>query len=47
MLISESGALVRSGPDVTGRVYTWDGEQWVLSANKVQIPEGWFIGPAE
>jgi hypothetical protein len=47
VLLPQSGALVRAGPDMKGRVYQWDGEAWVLSANKVQIPEGWYIGPIE
>ena len=47
VLLPQSGALVRSGPDVSGKVYMWDGSQWVLSANKVRIPEGWFIGPLD
>ena len=44
VLMPQSGAMVRAGPDVKGRVYHWDGSRWVLSANKLQIPEGWFIG---
>lgn len=47
VLLPQSGALVRAGPDMKGRVYQWDGEAWVLSGNKVQIPEGWYIGPIE
>jgi hypothetical protein len=39
------GELIRLGPDIQGRVYNWDGEQWVLSDNKVKIPEGWVAGP--
>jgi hypothetical protein len=47
VLLPQSGALVRSGPNLEGKVYTWDGTQWVLSKNKVRIPEGWFIGPLD
>jgi hypothetical protein len=47
VLLPQSGTLIRSGPDVSGKVYMWDGSQWVLSANKVRIPEGWFIGPLD
>lgn len=47
VLISQSGALVRAGPNVEGRVYQWDGTQWVLSSNKVRIPEGWYIAPLD
>lgn len=45
--LSGSDAIVRAGPDVAGRVYVWTGEAWELSRNKVEIPEGWFIGPVE
>jgi hypothetical protein len=47
VLLPQSGTLIRSGSDVSGKVYMWDGSQWVLSANKVRIPEGWFIGPLD
>ena len=47
VLLNQSGALVRAGPDMKGKVYQWDGETWVLSSNCVQIPEGWYIGPIE
>lgn len=30
-----------------GRVYEWNGKEWVLSSNRVTIPEGWYIGPSE
>jgi len=39
------GDLIRIGPDVEGRIYLWDGSQWVLSDNEVEIPEGWVAGP--
>jgi hypothetical protein len=47
VLLPQSGALVRSGPDMRGRVYEWNGTEWVLSSNRVTIPEGWYIGPNE
>jgi hypothetical protein len=37
--------IVRTGPDVEGHVYTWDGEKWIKSDNKVKIPEGMYIVP--
>ena len=46
-MLPQSGALVRSGPDMRGRVYEWNGTEWVLSSNRVTIPEGWYIGPNE
>lgn len=46
VLLPESG-VVRAGPDVRGRVYHWTGTDWELSSNRVQIPEGWFMGSME
>ena len=36
--------LVRVGPNVTGRAYIWDGEEWKLSSNKIKYQEGAFVG---
>tara|TARA_B100000029_G_scaffold511032_1_gene603978 strand:+ start:329 stop:475 length:147 start_codon:yes stop_codon:yes gene_type:complete len=36
--------MVRLGPDVRGHVYFYKGGQWIRSANKVTLPEGWFAG---
>ena len=47
VLLPQSGTIVRAGPDMRGEVYQWDGAEWVLSGNRVDIPEGWFIGPPE
>jgi len=44
-LVPSSDALLRAGPDYKARVYIWNGKSWELSPNKVNIPEGWFIGP--
>ena len=44
-LDSSSGDLVRIGPDVSGRVYFYQDGSWVLSKNKVKLPEGWYAGP--
>lgn len=43
VLVSQSGSVVRAGPDLTGKVYVWNGTEWELSANTVRIPEGWYI----
>ena len=45
ILVPESSP-VRIGPGVSGPVYakTADGE-WQLSANRVEIPEGWYLVP--
>ena len=45
VFIEPNDTLVRIGPDVKGRLYYWTGEGWELSANKVEIPEGWVAGP--
>ena len=37
--------FIKIGPDITGQVYTYDGKEWVLSTNKVTIPEGWVALP--
>jgi len=36
--------LLRVGPAVKGKVYFWDGDEWTLSANKVELPEGAYVG---
>ena len=46
VLLPESG-VVRAGPDVRGRVYQWTGTEWELSSNKVQVPEGWWMGAVD
>lgn len=46
VLLPESG-VVRAGPDVRGRVYQWTGTEWELSRNRVQVPEGWWMGAVE
>jgi len=44
VLVNESSPI-RTGPSVEGRVYAWMDGKWVLSANKVTIPEGWYLVP--
>jgi hypothetical protein len=34
--------MVRIGPDVRGKVYFQRNGAWVLSKNKVKLPEGWY-----
>ena len=36
--------LIRVGPDVKGKAYVWDGSEWILSKNKIEFPEGAFVG---
>lgn len=47
LVVGEQSAMVRIGPDVSGRVYVWNGVDWVLSRNKVDLPEGWYCGPID
>ena len=39
--------LLRLGPGVKARVYYWNAatSSWLLSRNKIEIPEGWLVGP--
>ena len=43
--LDSSDDLVRLGPDVEGKVYFYKDGTWVLSKNKVRLPEGWYAGP--
>jgi hypothetical protein len=47
VLIDSRSDVVRLGKDVRGHVYLWDAKTgtWVLSGNRVTLPEGWFAGP--
>lgn len=36
---------MRAGPDLTGRVYAFVDNEWRLSPNAVEIPEGWYMVP--
>lgn len=44
VFVHEAKDVVRLGPKVTGRVYFYRDGQWVLSKNKVTLPEGWYAG---
>jgi hypothetical protein len=44
VLVPESSP-VRIGPNVKGRVYVREGDEWTLSANDVAIPEGFYLVP--
>ncbi len=37
--------VLKLGYGVEARVYTFDGKEWQLSANKVPLPEGWLLIP--
>jgi hypothetical protein len=44
ILVPESSP-VRVGPSLRGRVYALVDNEWRLSANAVEIPEGWYLVP--
>ena len=44
VLVRESSPI-RIGPEVKGRVYVREGNEWTLSANCVEIPEGFYLVP--
>ena len=44
VMVPESTGLVRLGSDVKGHVYHWNGSEWELSSNSVNLPEGWYAG---
>jgi hypothetical protein len=43
VFLPASEAPVRAGPGMRGRVWVWNGTQWELSANRVDVPEGFYI----
>ncbi len=44
VFVDTDANLVRLGPDVSGRVYVLKDGEWILSKNKVRLPEGWYAG---
>ena len=44
VFIDSQSQIFRVGPNVKGKVYHWTGEEWQLSSNKVEYPEGHFVG---
>ena len=47
VFIHESSDVVRLGPEVRGKVYFLRDGKWVLSKNKVTLPDGWYAGALE
>lgn len=39
------GSPIRIGPDCRTKVYSMQDDEWVLSENKVHLPEGWYCVP--
>lgn len=44
VFVDTQADLVRIGPDVEGRVYVLKNGEWILSKNKMKLPEGWYAG---
>ena len=44
VFVDTQANMVRLGKDVTGHVYVLKDGEWVLSKNKVKLPEGWYAG---
>ena len=45
VFVDTQADLVRIGPGFpAGRVYILKNGEWVLSKNKVKLPEGWYAG---
>ena len=44
VFVDTQSNLVRLGPGVEGKVYVLKNGEWVLSKNKVKLPEGWYAG---
>ena len=42
VFVDTNESMVRIGPDVRGKVYFQRDGQWILSKNKVRLPEGWY-----
>ena len=44
VFVDTQANLIRIGPDVSGKIYVQKNGEWVLSKNKVKLPEGWYAG---
>ena len=44
VFVDTQSNMVRLGKDVSGHVYVLKDGEWVLSKNKVKLPEGWYAG---
>lgn len=44
VLVAE-GSPLRTGPATQARVYARVDGEWVLSENRVEVPEGWYLVP--
>ena len=45
VFVDTQSNLVRIGPEFpAGKVYILKNGEWILSKNKVELPEGWYAG---
>ena len=44
VFVDTQSDLVRIGPNAEARVYILKDGEWILSKNKVKLPEGWYAG---
>ena len=44
VFVDTKADLIRIGPDVRGRCYILKNGEWILSKNKLKLPEGWYAG---
>ena len=44
VFVDTQADLIRIGPDVTGKCYILKNGEWILSKNKLKLPEGWYAG---
>ncbi len=45
VFVDTQSNLVRIGPEFpAGKVYILKDGEWILSKNKVELPEGWYAG---
>lgn len=44
VFVDTQADLIRIGPNVEGKVYVLKNGEWVLSKNKIKLPEGWYAG---
>ena len=44
VFVDTQSNLVRLGPNIEGKVYVLKNGEWILSKNKVKLPEGWYAG---
>ena len=44
VFVDTKADLIRIGPDVSGRCYILKNGEWILSKNKLKLPEGWYAG---